>query len=93
MSEEVYHIPALLPECIEALDIQPGGIYVDATYGGGGHSRAIIEHLDASAGGHLYSFDRAGLTECLPTSEYRSITLTTLSEDSHSALTDHSICA
>ncbi|MBO5456804.1 MAG: 16S rRNA (cytosine(1402)-N(4))-methyltransferase RsmH [Muribaculaceae bacterium] len=58
MSEEVYHIPALLPECIEALDIQPGGIYVDATYGGGGHSRAIIEHLDASAGGHLYSFDQ-----------------------------------
>ena len=57
MSEEVYHIPALLPECIEALDIQPGGIYVDATYGGGGHSRAIIEHLDASAGGHLYSFE------------------------------------
>lgn len=58
MSEEVYHIPALLPECIEALDIQPGGIYVDATYGGGGHSRAIIEHLDASEGGHLYSFDQ-----------------------------------
>ena len=58
MSEEVYHIPALLPECIGALAIQPGGIYVDATYGGGGHSRAIIEHLDASAGGHLYSFDQ-----------------------------------
>ncbi len=58
MSEEVYHIPALLPECLEALDIRPDGIYVDATYGGGGHSRAIVEHLDAAAGGHLYSFDQ-----------------------------------
>ncbi len=58
MSEEVYHIPALLPECLEALDIKPGGIYVDATYGGGGHSRAIVERLDAVKGGHLYSFDQ-----------------------------------
>jgi len=58
MPEEVYHIPALLPECLEALDIKPGGIYVDATYGGGGHSHAIIERLDAKAGGHLYSFDQ-----------------------------------
>lgn len=58
MSEEVYHIPALLPECLEALDIKPGGIYVDATYGGGGHSRAIVECLDAVKGGHLYSFDQ-----------------------------------
>lgn len=58
MSEEVYHIPALLPECLEALDIKPGGIYVDATYGGGGHSRAIVERLDAGKGGHLYSFDQ-----------------------------------
>lgn len=58
MPEEVYHIPALLPECLEALDIKPGGIYVDATYGGGGHSRAIVERLDAGKGGHLYSFDQ-----------------------------------
>lgn len=58
MAEEVYHIPALLPETIEALDIHPGGIYVDATFGGGGHSRAIMERLDAVAGGHLYSFDQ-----------------------------------
>lgn len=58
MSDQPYHIPALLPQCLEALDIKPGGIYVDATYGGGGHSRAIIERLDAAKGGHLYSFDQ-----------------------------------
>lgn len=58
MTEEVYHIPALLPETLEALDVRPGGIYVDATFGGGGHSRAIMERLDAAEGGHLYSFDQ-----------------------------------
>lgn len=56
MTETVYHIPALLPETLEALDVRPGGIYVDATYGGGGHSRAIVERL--SPEGHLYSFDQ-----------------------------------
>ena len=58
MSEQPYHIPALLPQCLDALDIKPDGIYVDATYGGGGHSRAIMERLDAGQGGHLYSFDQ-----------------------------------
>ena len=56
MSEEVYHIPALLPETLEALNINPEGIYVDVTYGGGGHSRAIMESLNER--GHLYSFDQ-----------------------------------
>lgn len=51
-----YHIPALLPQSLQALDIKPGGIYVDATFGGGGHSRAIVERL--SHEGHLYSFDQ-----------------------------------
>ncbi len=56
MDQEVYHIPALLPQCLEALDIKPDGTYVDATFGGGGHSRAIVERLGAD--GHLYSFDQ-----------------------------------
>ncbi|MDE5843431.1 MAG: 16S rRNA (cytosine(1402)-N(4))-methyltransferase RsmH [Muribaculaceae bacterium] len=51
-----YHTPALLNEAIEALDIKPGGIYADATFGGGGHSRAIVEKL--GAGGHLFGFDQ-----------------------------------
>jgi len=52
----VYHIPALLQPTIEGLKIQPNGIYVDATFGGGGHSRAIMEALGAE--GQLYSFDQ-----------------------------------
>ncbi len=56
MNKEVYHIPALLPQRIDALNIKPSGIYVDATFGGGGHSRAIMERLDSN--GHLYSFDQ-----------------------------------
>ena len=51
---EVYHIPALLKETIEGLNIHKEGIYVDVTFGGGGHSRAILK-ADA---GHLYSFDQ-----------------------------------
>ncbi len=45
MEQTVYHIPALLRESIDGLAIKPGGIYVDATFGGGGHSRAILECL------------------------------------------------
>lgn len=53
--EEIYHIPAMLKETIEGLAIKPNGAYVDVTFGGGGHSRAILEGLE---GGHLYSFDQ-----------------------------------
>ena len=52
--EAIYHIPAMLKETIDGLAIKPNGVYVDVTFGGGGHSRAI---LDAGAG-HLYSFDQ-----------------------------------
>lgn len=56
MSETVYHIPALLNECIEGLNIKPDGTYVDVTFGGGGHSRAIISNLGEN--GHLFGFDQ-----------------------------------
>lgn len=51
-----YHVPALLPEAIELLDIKPDGTYIDATFGGGGHSRAIMALLNQK--GRLFSFDR-----------------------------------
>ncbi|MCE2617304.1 MAG: 16S rRNA (cytosine(1402)-N(4))-methyltransferase RsmH [Phocaeicola sp.] len=51
-----YHIPVLLQESIEGLNITPGGIYVDVTFGGGGHSREILKRMDPTA--HLYSFDQ-----------------------------------
>ena len=53
---ETYHIPVLLQESIDGLDIKPDGVYVDVTFGGGGHSREILRHL--SSKGHLYSFDQ-----------------------------------
>ncbi|MCH5328710.1 MAG: 16S rRNA (cytosine(1402)-N(4))-methyltransferase RsmH [Coprobacter sp.] len=53
--EPIYHIPALLDECMDGLHISPSGIYVDATFGGGGHSGAILSRLDT---GHLYAFDQ-----------------------------------
>lgn len=56
MSDTAYHIPALLPEAISLLNIKPDGIYIDATFGGGGHSRAIMEQLGND--GRLFSFDR-----------------------------------
>ena len=72
--ENVYHIPAMLKETIEGLAIKPNGVYVDVTFGGGGHSRAILETLENSQitinnlqrackssvqnKGHLYSFDQ-----------------------------------
>lgn len=56
MQSPVYHIPALLEECMEGLDIKPDGTYVDVTFGGGGHSREILNRLGGN--GHLYSFDQ-----------------------------------
>ena len=56
MEKEIYHIPALLTESIDALNINARGSYVDATFGGGGHSRAILQRLGPE--GHLYGFDR-----------------------------------
>ena len=53
---EIYHIPAMLRETIQGLNVQPDGLYVDVTFGGGGHSRAILQQL--SEQGKLYSFDQ-----------------------------------
>ena len=68
---EIYHIPAMLRETIQGLNIQPNGLYVDVTFGGGGHSRAILEELESGVAcrdsefgsresrvGKLYSFDQ-----------------------------------
>lgn len=56
MSNENYHIPVLLKQSVDGLDIKPGGIYVDVTFGGGGHSREILSRLSEDC--HLYSFDQ-----------------------------------
>ena len=70
--EEIYHIPAMLKETIEGLAIKPNGVYVDVTFGGGGHSRAILEKIappdlpiegrrkgeKEEKGGRLFSFDQ-----------------------------------
>lgn len=72
MEGAVYHIPAMLKETIEGLAIKPDGVYVDVTFGGGGHSRAILREMDnaqctmdkglvegsVQKAGHLYSFDQ-----------------------------------
>ena len=50
-----YHNPVMLKECINGLNIKPNGVYVDATFGGGGHSKAILDNL---SDGKLYSFDQ-----------------------------------
>ena len=62
---EIYHIPAMLRETIQGLNTQPNGLYVDVTFGGGGHSRAILEAMrqetkgdKQGAKGKLYSFDQ-----------------------------------
>lgn len=55
-AEQTYHVPVLLNESIDGMDIQPGGTYVDVTFGGGGHSKEILSRLDDTA--HLYSFDQ-----------------------------------
>ena len=57
-TSQPYHIPALLNQSLEALDLRPEGVYVDCTLGGGGHSRAILSRLDAARGGRLLSFDQ-----------------------------------
>jgi len=54
-NDSAYHRPVMLAQCLAALDLRPGGRYVDVTFGGGGHSVRILEKLTT---GHLYSFDQ-----------------------------------
>ena len=53
---ETYHVPVLLRESVDGLAIKPDGVYIDVTFGGGGHSREILSRLGKK--GHLYSFDQ-----------------------------------
>lgn len=56
MDNLTYHNPVLLKECMEGLNLSPDGIYIDVTFGGGGHSRAILSELGEN--GKLYGFDQ-----------------------------------
>ena len=53
---ETYHVPVLLKDSIDGLNVFPGGVYVDVTFGGGGHSEEILNRLNGK--GHLFSFDQ-----------------------------------
>lgn len=56
MEEQTYHVPVLLNESIDGMNIKPGGIYIDVTFGGGGHSKEILRQGDESI--RLFSFDQ-----------------------------------
>ena len=70
--EEIYHIPAMLKETIDGLAIKPNGVYVDVTFGGGGHSRAILNHLTPA----LSQGEGNNPTLTLPSREGNNPTLT-----------------
>lgn len=55
-TETIYHIPVLLNESIDGMNLQPGGIYTDMTFGGGGHSKEILRRMDKDS--RLFSFDQ-----------------------------------
>ena len=51
-----YHVPVMLQASVDGLQVRPGGVYADVTFGGGGHSREILSRLGGD--GHLYAFDQ-----------------------------------
>ena len=92
---EIYHIPAMLRETIQGLNIQPSGLYVDVTFGGGGHSRAILEAMRREgdeAKGKLYSFDQDldALHNAMKSDHFAIGSQTaSLSDYSHGSLSDN----
>lgn len=56
--ETVYHVPVMLNQSVDGLSVRKGGVYVDVTFGGGGHSREILRRMDS--GGRLFGFDQDG---------------------------------
>lgn len=56
--ETVYHVPVMLNQSVDGLSVRKGGVYVDVTFGGGGHSREILRRMDSD--GHLFGFDQDG---------------------------------
>jgi 16S rRNA (cytosine1402-N4)-methyltransferase len=68
-TETAYHIPVLAPESIDGLDVRPAGIYVDATFGGGGHSRLLLDRIGDE--GRLYGFDQDADAEANALSDSR----------------------
>lgn len=86
-----YHVPALLDESMEALRISPAGVYVDATFGGGGHSRAILSRLDAK--GRLFAFDQDADAEAnAPTDDPRFVFVRSNFRYLASFLRYHGVC-
>lgn len=61
---ETYHVPVLLGECVSYLALKPGGVYVDATLGGGGHTAAILECLDADSSLFAFDADEMAIEHC-----------------------------
>ena len=105
--ELTYHVPVLLKESVDGMNIHPDGTYVDVTFGGAGHSREILSRL--GEGGRLLGFDQdatsaicrisCGImisnrwTQSSPTSACPPTISTTASVASHSVLTERWICA
>ena len=90
--DSCYHVPVMLRESLEGLDIRPDGIYVDVTFGGGGHSREILKRL--GSGGELYGFDQdAGVLFYLYYQQVSSLFSAHFFMLNHSFLTTfHALC-
>ena len=95
--ETVYHVPVMLNQSVDGLSVRKGGVYVDVTFGGGGHSREILRRMDSD--GRLFGFDQDGDAAanvpqdgCLPTWECRATISTTWSAVFLSGMTPSLTC-